>query len=539
MDPPLPDLPRALEVKKFAEARGPEVQALEAALKSSEAVHFGALALPRQLRRRTRTHTSYKHFRRPNKRLTARRLAAKADQLTLPQPVSPGSAHDNGSAAQAGWEALVCRRMRRARGPMQAREEASCCQEPVPGGKRRLETHTWHAKRFKMTQRWGTCLAEGVVGKGHGSRALLASMHNGCLLHDASYWCPVQLTASLPQLASTLQLLRALPCSEGKLTTGQEWRIVLHIIPGTSQEKRSTAICPASALLLPPSEAQSAGVPSKEHRLLLWLHPAAYQDAVAALKAASQQSGAVLQSRLHALRRLELLGPGSFKLLQHLLSGAKITPDMLFGQAVSLMIPDQRLRLPEHGLVLRCQSALTGEAPAARLSAVGLSADEADAEQAAAQEGCSASCPATLIPHTSDGPNTPQGFSLILQSRWVLPMWRAFTFAGSVRVCGQREWRWAASALMHPSFPWDYPDTAAGAAELEVQDAEEGRKAALRPKNRFMFRSTQWAWQLLAASLQGQGLADGNILPAGISLQHDQSAHGGMASPSQRQTSRG
>lgn len=45
-----------------------------------------------------------------------------------------------------------------------------------------------------------------------------------------------------------------------------------------------------------------------------------------------------------------------------------------------------------------------------------------------------------------------------------------------------------------PCFPWDYPDTAAGAAELELHDTEERRKAALRPKNR-------WAAELCRACL--------------------------------------
>ena len=53
--------------------------------------------------------------------------------------------------------------------------------------------------------RWGHLLPEGAVGKGHGSRHVLQQLHSGCLLHDASYWCPLQLEGSRPSLLSLLQ----------------------------------------------------------------------------------------------------------------------------------------------------------------------------------------------------------------------------------------------------------------------------------------------------------------------------------------------
>jgi ribonuclease P/MRP protein subunit POP1 len=58
-----------------------------------------------------------------------------------------------------------------------------------------------------QAHRWGHVLAEGAPGRGRGSRAALAALRGGALLHDASYWRPVQLAGPLAALRSALALL--------------------------------------------------------------------------------------------------------------------------------------------------------------------------------------------------------------------------------------------------------------------------------------------------------------------------------------------
>ena len=58
--------------------------------------------------------------------------------------------------------------------------------------------------------RWCHELAEGAVGKGLGSRATLAGLKHGAAIHDASYWCPLELRGGAPDLAA---LLRAVRCA--------------------------------------------------------------------------------------------------------------------------------------------------------------------------------------------------------------------------------------------------------------------------------------------------------------------------------------
>lgn len=105
-------------------------------------------------------------------------------------------------------------------------------------------------------------------------------------------------------------------------------------------------IGPVHALLLPPQHATGAEAPppaggqaspAAPVRLWLWLHPAAYHEGLAALQRLCQQSDAAQRQRpqdptpagvsitpLSApLRRLELRGPSSTRLLADLLPAAK------------------------------------------------------------------------------------------------------------------------------------------------------------------------------------------------------------------------
>lgn len=66
----------------------------------------------------------------------------------------------------------------------------------------------WHQTlSFVLHGRWGYVLAEGLPGRGRGSRAALAELRGGALLHDASYWRPVQLAGALPALRTALEML--------------------------------------------------------------------------------------------------------------------------------------------------------------------------------------------------------------------------------------------------------------------------------------------------------------------------------------------
>jgi hypothetical protein len=109
---------------------------------------YGVDALPRQLRRRTRSHNPYSHRRRPNAKLQASRQQEKDDGAVATERPPP-------AAAAASF---TNRAMRRRPGRLQAQiaesarwTEAALVEEGA--GARRLETHLWHAKRCTMVSR--------------------------------------------------------------------------------------------------------------------------------------------------------------------------------------------------------------------------------------------------------------------------------------------------------------------------------------------------------------------------------------------------
>ena len=55
-------------------------------------------------------------------------------------------------------------------------------------------------------------LANGAVGKGHGSRALLHALKTSFVMHDSSYSCPMQLTGSKASLSQLLNQIRCESC---------------------------------------------------------------------------------------------------------------------------------------------------------------------------------------------------------------------------------------------------------------------------------------------------------------------------------------
>lgn len=53
--------------------------------------------------------------------------------------------------------------------------------------------------------RWGWHLPEGVAGRGLGSRSFAHQLRTGAAVHDASYWCPVQLNGDSRALLGLLR----------------------------------------------------------------------------------------------------------------------------------------------------------------------------------------------------------------------------------------------------------------------------------------------------------------------------------------------
>lgn len=131
-----------------------QITALCDAVKAVLGDKYGVGGLPRHLRRRTRSHNSYTHRRRPNAVLQPLR-----EQLKAAPPSADVPADSATPAPAAATPATYNNRaMRRRTGRLQAQFAESCrwteaSLERSDGPARRLETHLWHAKRSTMVAR--------------------------------------------------------------------------------------------------------------------------------------------------------------------------------------------------------------------------------------------------------------------------------------------------------------------------------------------------------------------------------------------------
>ncbi|GIL73796.1 hypothetical protein Vretimale_5343 [Volvox reticuliferus] len=237
---------------------------------------------------------------------------------------------------------------------------------------RRLETHVWHARRMAMERSWGHLLASHAVGRGRGSRSLLASLRRtgprvrpggpggGVLLHDSSYLGCIELRGHQRCLADILRKisdpsrLDMLLDRPEVISGAAEWELFLHR-PGAFP---MDPLAPARALWLTPGspddgqegegeeEPSAAQTGSCRHTagsvdidaegwatrcvLWLWVHAAAFRDAYEAVHSAAEvmmppgaaagaaaSSGAVtgngcnavsIRSRCPDLRRIDVVG---------------------------------------------------------------------------------------------------------------------------------------------------------------------------------------------------------------------------------------
>jgi ribonuclease P/MRP protein subunit POP1 len=288
-----------------------------------------APALPRRLRRRAGSHKPYTQPRRPNAK-RARLLAAAAATADAADADAPPQAPPPPPPA---WLGVRCRRARRrpaallraVLAPSAASSSAAADDDASPPPPpRRLPTHAWHAKRFRMAPLPGggggggsdeIHVAAGLFGAGRGSRAFLRFARRRCVAHDASYLRPLQLCGAEGALRRVLlQLTRAegdaaaaLGCAEvrGGCACAS---VTLHapsaaggarpLAPATLQWRPRAPLAPSCAQA-PPRRGGGA--------LWLWLHAAAVCDVLAAAAPLCAAAGVSLSLRAD-LCRFELVG---------------------------------------------------------------------------------------------------------------------------------------------------------------------------------------------------------------------------------------
>ncbi|KAK1295240.1 hypothetical protein QJS10_CPA16g00697 [Acorus calamus] len=137
--------PRTLDVQRFAESRGPELESIHSIVSTRS---NGDYRVRRNKRRRTNSHED---------------RASKGGRGSRRKMRRRSSANGGASPARekAAAKEKVSRIIRRRREPRENPEVGFC---RSGDGTRRLRTHLWHAKRFEMAKLWGFYLPLSLHG---------------------------------------------------------------------------------------------------------------------------------------------------------------------------------------------------------------------------------------------------------------------------------------------------------------------------------------------------------------------------------------
>nr|CAB3468803.1 unnamed protein product [Digitaria exilis] len=476
----VPPPPRQLEVRRFAAARAGELRSLHAAISSRLDDGSGrSRQQPRSARRRTTGHLPSKRRRR-------------------------GSGEDAAGAGEAGssGEGISAARKNSRR----VRRRRELAGNPAEGfsvagdGARRLRTHLWHAKRFAMERQWGFVLPVGAQGRGKGSRSVLKRLKNGTIVHDASYFIPIELDG--PECAGSLfqesllailrMVLRPSPadktpdlshlqdqvmrgvcyenamiqdsgavvrcCSlEGKIArlevmgckAMQSLKKMLHpikaskfnMVPDTSHDSTSTDTPPDSSTaphLLEASIIDHAEI----------LHPGAILSMVVHDPREISVQGTVSSSKLVSLDKKnedleEDVVPNADEApseVGNMLSSMWIRPgkhDIILSDCTELWDSSQSINPPV------AEEVLCMEKQRERIKFFCLDSGNDQVQTMQEKDRFSRFCPVVLLKHAKKGMPS-LGWSIILPLSWVKPFW-LFLVSHGAHVIGLRERRWIAT----------------------------------------------------------------------------------------------
>ncbi|KAG7950380.1 hypothetical protein I3843_13G109400 [Carya illinoinensis] len=312
--------PRKINVKKFTESRGPELEALHSIVADRLNNNFGSR---RNKRRRT---TAF------NNQVARKRCRRR----------QKGGEVNKDGALEKDDQKKVPRHVRR-RVELRMNPETGFCTSG--DGTKRLRTHVWHTKRFIMSKLWGFYLPLGLQGRGRGSRAVLKWFKQGVLVHDASYHVAVQLEGPEDSLMSVLKMVMV--PSPSALSEAISHSVISGSIYGSAMLRHVGA--PVSQSIAPVTymwrsvcqesrcgdamnhnsdggnRSESSGCCSSSRQIWVWIHVSAVSEGLDALKLACQKEmderGCLINcfSLEGQLAKLEVSGLKAFQLLQKIL----------------------------------------------------------------------------------------------------------------------------------------------------------------------------------------------------------------------------
>lgn len=328
---PIAAPPRKINVPKFAEARASELQSLQCIVENRLSNDYKS---QRNKRRRT---TSF------NDQIARKGRRRKRQKLGRVDKANVESRLKKDDITQ------LPRHVRR-RYELKSNPENGFCTSG--DGTKRLRTHVWHAKRFSMTKLWSYHLPLGLQGRGKGSRALLRKLKQGVLAHDASYYSAVQLEGPEDSLISILRTVLVPSPIEVTHPRNHDDSVLSGTTYGTAMLHQvgapvSQAIAPVTYMWRPVFQENITDLGVSDEKIIpdvdlcdksermecsssfrhlwVWIHASAFEEGYANLKLACQKElekrgiSINCSSLEGQLAKLELIGSGTFRLLQKIL----------------------------------------------------------------------------------------------------------------------------------------------------------------------------------------------------------------------------
>ncbi|KIK69651.1 hypothetical protein GYMLUDRAFT_212368 [Collybiopsis luxurians FD-317 M1] len=533
----LKQIPGAIDVEKFAEARRFEINALKSAIETTKSASTTRAwqVLPRHLRRRAASHNP----RRVPLRL---RDKARAEMDPIRRKALGRSMPKLGKNKRLLTKVKFMKRQR---------------------DKRWLETHIWHAKRMKMENMWGYRLAVTPTEKAF-RPSHRASIH-GSILHDASYQSLVELKGPESTLKSLLEYLSdpQLPSPGApRFTSGARvsktfiyepnayphglicpihvmWRARLPVNPVMSKSQKGKG-----------KEKQAQSDSLKDLRTV-WIrfHPCVFSEVFSALRTSisyvlevSRKQGSEVEIELADIRGdigiFEIMGPKSNQVLRGALSpvmaGAgdefkkfwgslgnlQCSGSVPTGMIVGFTVNDPRLRFPPKNAKAQLATGNTISSPMPVFPSFGLAACNLWEQNIRNHlkkprfltKQLNERRSKNLVPGTPLAPlrqddripvlliqtsvedkdfrdaDGIHGWTLIFPAGWSMAFLQQLTITGT-RVAGQRERKTQAFEAGTAYFPSDFPSTAAYDAHAsEIAEKDQAKWTRTPPAKRVNYQ---------------------------------------------------
>lgn len=310
----LSEKPREINIVEYAQSRASEIEALAADLTSKTGNKLIFQLIPRSLRRRAMSH----NIKRLPRRLHS--LAKPEYEKRMNTSKRPSRKH------RRRPKNLMAEYNRRQRKHVW------------------LETHIWHAKRFKMEDRWGYRIPVHSTDKS--IKASYRATRNHCQIQDISYMCCIEIVGEEDKILDGLSHLTS---PKTGLTFGAK-----SYLSGTREG--NTCVyrydtypnhgIGCISFLWRPLTNEDDSLESSKRQLWVWCHPSCYTELLDQLKICFKFSGDEMDSMLSVsekgdsqtfstgeitirslkdlLNRHRLTGPSSNQILFEVLQPANI-----------------------------------------------------------------------------------------------------------------------------------------------------------------------------------------------------------------------